>query len=79
MNYALTVSILCNSESAAQLIVESLFPEMQQRMLKSKIQLFSEDSYVYLSIEARDISTLRAVTNSYIRWIETAVNVQKLV
>jgi len=32
-----------------------------------------------IKIEAEDISTLRAACNSYLRWINTALNVKKTV
>lgn len=46
----------------------SLEPEMDV-----KAQMTVEDSVITLTLEADTISMLRALTNSYLRWI-TAVN-----
>ena len=79
MKYELTVSIPCSSDLTAQVIVKSLSPEMRQHIPKTKIHLFSENEQIYLSISANDVSSLRASSNSYIRWIETAIRVHQLV
>ena len=79
MKYELALSIPCTSEITAQVIVNSLSPEMRERMPKAKIDLNSENSIINLIINTNDVSTLRAAVNSYIRWIETAMNVHQLV
>jgi tRNA threonylcarbamoyladenosine modification (KEOPS) complex Pcc1 subunit len=79
MKYELTLSIPCPSNLTAQVIVKSLYPEMQQRIPKTNIQLISENAQVLLTISANDVSSIRAASNSYIRWIETAAKVHQLV
>ena len=79
MKYELTLSIYCTSNLTAQVIVKSLFPEMQQRIPKTKIHLISENAQILMTISANDVSSLRAAANSYIRWIETAAKVHQLV
>ena len=79
MSYELTISIPCLSDKDAKVIVEALFPELHQRIAKANIQLHFDNNTVFLKINTKDISTLRAAANSYIRWIETAVNVHQLV
>jgi tRNA threonylcarbamoyladenosine modification (KEOPS) complex Pcc1 subunit len=79
MTYELTVSIPCVSDKDAKVIVEALSPELQQRIAKANIQLHFDNNTVFLEIKTKDVSTLRAAANSYIRWIETAVNVHQLV
>jgi tRNA threonylcarbamoyladenosine modification (KEOPS) complex Pcc1 subunit len=79
MNYELTLSIPCGTAQTTDIIIASLSPEIQQRMPKANILLNAKNKLLILTIEANDISTLRAATNSYIRWIETALNVHQLV
>ena len=79
MKYELALSVPCASGSVAQIIVNSLSPEMRERMPKAKIEIISKDSVLKLNITANDVSTLRAAVNSYIRWIETALKVNQLV
>ena len=79
MSYDLTISIPCMSEGMVQLIIDSLSPEMKHQMPKADIQLSVKKSILFLKISTDDISTLRAATNSYVRWIETAINVHQIV
>ena len=79
MTYELTISIPCSTDKDAKVIVEALSPELQQHIAKANIQLYFENNTVFLEIKTKDVSTLRATANSYIRWIETAVNVHQLV
>jgi tRNA threonylcarbamoyladenosine modification (KEOPS) complex Pcc1 subunit len=79
MTYELTISIPCNSVETAKLIVDSLSPESHQRMSKASLQIYSDDSIIFLTIKTDEVSTLRAAANSYMRWIETALAVHQLV
>jgi tRNA threonylcarbamoyladenosine modification (KEOPS) complex Pcc1 subunit len=79
MIYELTISIPFLSDKDAKVIVGALSPELQERIAKANIQLHFDNNTVFLEIKTSDVSTLRAAANSYIRWIETAVNVHQLV
>ena len=68
-----------DSSSEAVLVAASLSPELKQKIPKTNVELSCSDNTLSLNIESRDVSSLRAACNSYLRWIATAINVKKLV
>jgi tRNA threonylcarbamoyladenosine modification (KEOPS) complex Pcc1 subunit len=76
-----TASFVFNFDSAeeARIIAESLDPEIKQKIPKTNVQVTISEKTFSLKIEAKDISSLRAACNSYLRWINTALNVKKTI
>ncbi len=66
-----------DSEDEAKVIVNSLIPEIKHKIPKTSVEFTSSGKILYLKIETNDISSLRAACNSYLRWINTALNVKK--
>ncbi|MFH0896760.1 MAG: KEOPS complex subunit Pcc1 [Candidatus Bathyarchaeota archaeon] len=64
-----TIRIGLSSSNLAVTIYRALKPE-----LDAKAQMTVEDGIVTLNLEASTVSTLRALTNSYLRWIATICN-----
>ena len=63
----------------ARVVYDSLNPEIKHKIPKTKIKVKLEETVLKIDIEANDISSLRAACNSYLRWINTALNVKKTV
>ena len=63
----------------ARVVYDSLNPEIKHNILKTRIKVKFEETVLKIDIEANDISSLRAACNSYLRWINTALNVKKTV
>ena len=63
----------------AKIIAESLDPEIKHKIPKTNVEVSLSDKKFILKIEANDVSSLRAACNSYLRWINTAINVKKTV
>ncbi len=63
----------------AKIIAESLDPEIKHKIPKTNVEVSLSDKKFSLKIEANDVSSLRAACNSYLRWINTALNVKKTV
>ena len=63
----------------AKVVYNSLNPEIKHKLPKTSITVEQEDTILKINIEATDISSLRAACNSYLRWINTALNVKKAV
>lgn len=63
----------------AKLVSESLYPEIKQKIPKTNVEISISKNILYLNIESEDVSSLRATCNSYLRWINTAINVNQLV
>lgn len=63
----------------AELVAESLSPEVKHKIPKANIEISLSKNALSLKIESDDVSTLRAACNSYLRWVNTAINVNQLV
>jgi len=68
-----------NTHKEAYLVAESLSPEIKHKIPKTMVKLSCSGANLTLSIESKDTSSLRAACNSYLRWIQTALNVKQLV
>jgi len=68
-----------DSEEEAKIVAESLSPEIKHKIPKTDVEVSLSKKKFSLTIEAKDISSLRAACNSYLRWINTALNVKKTV
>ena len=68
-----------DSEDEVNVVVRSLIPEIKHKIPKTNVEVTSSGKKLYLKIETNDISSLRAACNSYLRWIDTAINVKKTV
>ena len=66
-----------DSEDEVKVITNSLIPEIRNKIPKTDVKLTCSGKILYLKIETSDISSLRAACNSYLRWINTALNVKK--
>lgn len=65
--------------SDAKVVYDALSPEIKNRIPKTKVKVNLEKTVLKLEVQADDISSLRAASNSYLRWINTALNVKKTV
>jgi tRNA threonylcarbamoyladenosine modification (KEOPS) complex Pcc1 subunit len=68
-----------DSEKEARIIADTLNPEIKQKIPKTNVEISLSGSKISLNIESKDLSSLRAACNSYLRWISTAFNVKKTV
>ncbi|MDH7517180.1 MAG: KEOPS complex subunit Pcc1 [Candidatus Thermoplasmatota archaeon] len=68
-----------DSEKEAEIVLESLNPEVKNKIPKTNVKISIFQKKLFLEIESNDISSLRAACNSYLRWINTALAVKKTV
>jgi tRNA threonylcarbamoyladenosine modification (KEOPS) complex Pcc1 subunit len=68
-----------DTSEEAKIIAESLNPEIKHKIPKTNIDITLRENILSIVIEAKDLSSLRAACNSYLRWINTALNVKKTV
>jgi tRNA threonylcarbamoyladenosine modification (KEOPS) complex Pcc1 subunit len=68
-----------DSEEDARIIAESLDPEIKNKIPKTNVMVSLSNKTFSLEIQAKDVSSLRAACNSYLRWINTALDVKKTV
>jgi tRNA threonylcarbamoyladenosine modification (KEOPS) complex Pcc1 subunit len=71
------INIICklHSPNQAEIIYKSLQPEIRKSIPKTDIKLLLSENTLSLTITAKNTSTLRAASNSYIRWIQIALYV----
>jgi tRNA threonylcarbamoyladenosine modification (KEOPS) complex Pcc1 subunit len=62
----------------AQVVADALTPEILHRIPKTKVEVQVEEKTLILNISAKELSSLRAACNSYLRWVDTAVKVAQL-
>ncbi|HDD57153.1 MAG: hypothetical protein DRN09_00320 [Thermoplasmata archaeon] len=74
----INITILFDSPDDREVVVKSLEPEVKKKIPKTKISLEHSDRELTLVISAEDTSSLRAACNSYLRWINTAISVKKV-
>ena len=67
------------TESHAKIILDSIYPEVKHKIPKTDINISADGKKLFLIIVAKDTSSLRAAVNSYLRWMITAINVQKII
>ncbi len=63
----------------ARIVYKSLNTEIKHKIPKTKVNIKLEETVLKIDIEAKDISSLRAACNSYLRWINTALSVKETV
>jgi tRNA threonylcarbamoyladenosine modification (KEOPS) complex Pcc1 subunit len=68
-----------DSKKEAKIISETLKPEIKHKIPKTDVEISVSENKICLKINAKDISSLRAACNSYLRWVNTALSVKKTV
>jgi len=64
------------SQRHLEIIFKALLPEVRKPpMMRSRAFLEKEDTFLILTIEAKDTVALRAAVNAYLRWINSMTNV----
>ncbi len=76
------MKIICTiefkSDEKAKITAAALKPETGREIPRTEVELKREDRRVILVISASDIPPLRAACNSYLRWIQTAIDVSQV-
>lgn len=71
-----TLRMRFSSKEKKQIIADSLGPEVSNSSShRSKVSLHDENGLLVLEIEASDTTALRASLNSYLRWINSILDV----
>lgn len=64
------------SPEVASIVEESLIPEAEYPISpRSNVEVEAKEGKLVISMEASDVTALRAAFNSYIRWVEAIINV----
>ncbi|GEM_PF-518519 len=80
--WALITSKTCfeiGDRETAEKLAEALLPEVESARSKaSRTAIYVDGTLLCMEIEAISIAALRALLNSYIRWISTSLSVVSL-
>jgi len=68
-----------DTSKEANIVANSINPEIKNKIPKTKVDTNLSGKTFSITIEAKDLSSLRAAINSYLRWINTALTVKKTV
>ena len=68
-----------DSDDEARIVAESLNPEIKHKIPKTNAEVSLNNEIFLLKIEAKDISSLRAACNSYLKWINVVLTVKKII
>lgn len=68
-----------DTEDEARIVASSLDPEIKNKIPKTNVEVSLAGKTFTIIINAEDLSSLRAACNSYLRWINTALNVKKTI
>lgn len=71
-----TIRLPMKSERHLEALIKALTPEVQKQIgTRSKVALSTEELTLIVNIEAEDTVALRAALNSYLRWVNSTLNV----
>ena len=68
-----------SSDKEARVLSKSLNPEIKHSIPNTNINVSIFKKTFFMDIKAKNINSLRAACNSYLRWIKTALDVIKTV
>jgi len=74
-----TFVFIFDTDDEARIVAESLNPEIKHKIPKTDVKVNRNGCKFSIELQADDISSLRAACNSYLRWINTALDVKKTV
>jgi len=67
------------SQRHLEIIFKALVPEVRESpTMRSRAFLEKRDTFLILKIESNDTVALRAAVNAYLRWINSMVNVLRV-
>jgi tRNA threonylcarbamoyladenosine modification (KEOPS) complex Pcc1 subunit len=76
---SIKISLKLDTSKDAEIIAESLLPEIKKPIPNTKVEMIVKKKYITLIIKSNQINTLRAASNSFIRWIQTALSVSNVI
>ncbi|MCJ7712990.1 hypothetical protein MUO66_00825 [Candidatus Bathyarchaeota archaeon] len=79
MNAKATISINISSDKHLISLLNALKPETKKSGNRSKVNIDKDGSLIILNVEAKDTVALRAVLNTYLRWIGSAIDALEVI
>lgn len=80
INSKATIKIKFSSEKQIRSLFNAITPETEKPPAKrARVKLENDGLFVVLLVESDDTIALRATLNSYLRWINSIVNVLEVI
>ncbi|MDD3791588.1 MAG: KEOPS complex subunit Pcc1 [Candidatus Bathyarchaeota archaeon] len=80
INSKATIKIKFSSEKQIRSLFNAITPETEKPPTKrARVKLENDGLFVVLLVESDDTIALRATLNSYLRWINSIVNVLEVI
>jgi tRNA threonylcarbamoyladenosine modification (KEOPS) complex Pcc1 subunit len=76
---SIKISLKLETSKDADVITKSLSPEIKKPIPNTKVEMNVQKNNVTLIIKSNQINTLRAASNSFMRWIQTALSVSNVI
>ena len=67
-----------HAEGKAKLLADALRPEMEVTE-RTSVEILADGDDLVIKISAEDVVSLRAATNSYLRWTKLAIDSQNAI
>ena len=75
-----TVRLKFNTQKQLCALLNALTPETNARATRrAKVELEKDGLFLVLAVEAEDTVALRATLNAYLRWVNSTINVMRVV
>ena len=71
--------IRISDTSDKEILRKSLSPETTNELPRTNVSVKNEGNDLVLILEAEDVSSLRAVLNSYLRWLKVAMETKDMI
>jgi len=68
-----------NSSEEARVVSKSINPEIKKKIPNTNVNISIFEKTFFMDIKAKNVNSLRAACNSYLRWINTALDVSKTI
>ncbi len=76
MNVNATVRLTFESGKKLKSLMDALTPEVKRQVgVRSKVTMVANRHSLVLNVEAEDTVALRAALNTYLRWVNSTLNV----
>ncbi|MDH5815846.1 MAG: KEOPS complex subunit Pcc1 [Candidatus Nezhaarchaeota archaeon] len=73
--HSATITIKAQRQDLSKILFLALKPESEEKGKGFSVELFMEEEKIIIRLSAKSLSRLRAVINSYLRWVKSILEV----
>jgi len=72
------LNAIITADDDANVILSVLSPEIGRELPRTDTNITRDNDTVIISVEAKDVSAMRAAMNSYLGWIRITENIKEM-